>query len=47
MKKTISILIFEKEFFLNSILQEQLSKLNNYQITLIDDNENLMKIIKE
>ena len=47
MKKTISILIFEKEFFLNSILEEQLSKINNYQITLIDDNENLMKIIKE
>ena len=47
MKKTISILIFEKEFFLNSILEEQLSKINNYQITLIDDNENLIKILKK
>ena len=47
MKKNISILIFEKEFLLNSILEEQLSKINNYQITIIDDNENLLKIIKE
>ena len=47
MKNTISILIFEKEIFLNSILEEQLSKINNYQITIIDDNENLLKIIKE
>ena len=47
MKKKISILIFEKEFFLNSILEEQLSKINNYQITLVDDNEKLFEIIKE
>ena len=47
MEKTISILIFEKDFFLNSILEEQLSNINHYQITVIDDNENLMKIIKE
>ena len=47
MKKNISILIFEKEFFLNSILEEQLSKINNYQITLVDDNEKLFEIIKE
>ncbi len=47
MKKNITILIFEKEFFLNSILEEQLSKINNYQITLVDDNEKLFEIIKE
>ena len=47
MKKTISILIYEKEFFLNSILKEQLSKIANYHITLVDNNENLFEIIKE
>ena len=47
MKKTISILIYEKEFFLNSILKEQLSKIPNYHITLVDNNENLFEIIKE
>ena len=30
MKKTISILIYEKEFFLNSILKEQLSKIAKF-----------------
>ena len=47
MKKTISILVYEKEFFLNSILKEQLSQIPNYHITLIDNNENLFEIIKE
>ena len=47
MKKNISILIFEKENILNSILKEQLTKINNYQITLVDDNEKLFEIIKE
>ena len=47
MKKTISILIYEKEFFLNSILKEQLSQTTNYHITLVDNNENLFEIIKE
>ena len=47
MKKTISILIYEKEFFLNFILKEQLSQIDNYHITLVDNNENLFKIIKE
>ena len=45
MKKNISILIFEKEFFLNSIIEEQLSKIDNYQITLVDDNKKLFEII--
>ena len=47
MEKNTSILIFEKENILNSILKEQLTKINNYQITLVDDNENLFKIVKE
>ena len=47
MKKTISILIYEKEFFLNSILKEQLSKITNNHITVVDNNENLFEIIKE
>ena len=47
MKKTKSILIYEKEFFLNFIFKEQLSQIDNYHITLVDNNENLFKIIKE
>ena len=47
MKKTISILIYEKELFLNSILKEQLSQTANYHITSVDNNENLFEIIKE
>ena len=47
MEKNTSILIFEKENILNSILKEELTKINNYQITLVDDNENLFKIVKE
>ena len=44
MKKNISILIFEKEKILKSILEEQIS---NYQITFEDDNENLFKTVNE
>ena len=47
MKKNISILLFEKEIFLNSILEEQLSNFSNYQISLVDHNRNLFKIINE
>ena len=47
MKKKISILIYEKEIFLNSILKEQLSQIDNYHITFEDNNENLFEIIKE
>ena len=44
MKKNISILIFEKEKNLKSILEEQIT---NYQITFVDDNENLFKTVNE
>ena len=44
MKKNISILIFEKEKILKSILEEQIS---NYQITFEDDNENLFKTVNK
>ena len=47
MKETTSILIYEKELFLNSILKEQLSQTTNYHVTLVDNNENLFEIIKE
>ena len=44
MKKNISILIFEKEKILKSILEDQIL---NYQITFEDDNENLFKTVNE
>ena len=45
MKKDFTILIYEKDKTLNSILIEQLSYLDKYEICLIVDQINLFKII--
>ena len=47
MKKDFTILIYEKDKILNSILIEQLSYIAKYEIFLIDDQINLFKIINE
>ena len=45
MKKNISILIYENEFFLNSIFKEQFSNIDRYKINLINDHKKLTEII--
>ena len=45
MKKNISILIYENEFFLNSIYKEQFSNIDKYKINLINDHKKLTEII--
>ena len=45
MKKDFTILIYEKDKTLNSILIEQLSYLDKYETCLIVDQINLFKII--
>ena len=47
MKKDFTILIYEKDKNLNSILIEQLSYFAKYEIFLIVDQINLFKIIHE
>ena len=47
MKKDFTILIYEKDKTLNSILIEQLSYFAKYEISLVVDQENLFKIIHE
>ena len=47
MKKNISILIYENEFFLNSIFKEQFSIIDRYKINLINDDKNLIEIIDQ
>ena len=45
MKKNISILIYENDFFLNSIFTEQFSNINRYKINLISDHKKLTEVI--
>ena len=47
MKKDFTILIYEKDKTLNSILIEQISYFAKYEISLVVDQENLFKIIHE
>ena len=47
MEKDFTILIYEKDKILNSILIEQLSSVLKYKICLIVDQINLFKIIHE
>ena len=47
MEKDFTILIYEKDKILNSILIEQLSYFPKYKLCLIDDQINLFKIIYE
>ena len=44
LKQNISILLYEKEKLLNSILQYQISNYNNYDLVVIENNEKLHKI---
>ena len=45
MKKNISILIYENDFFLNSIFAEQFSNIDRYKINLINDHKKLIEVI--
>ena len=45
MKKNISILIYENDFFLNSIFAEQFSNIDRYKINLISDHKKLTEVI--
>mgnify|MGYP001229200225 CR=1 FL=1 len=45
MKKNISILIYENEFFLNSIFKEQFLNIDKFKIMLINDHKKLTEII--
>ncbi len=45
MKKNISILIYENDFFLNSIFTEQFSNIDRYEINLINDHKKLTEVI--
>lgn len=45
MKKNITILIYENDIFLNSILKEQFSNIDRYKINLINDHKRLIEII--
>ena len=47
MKKNLSLLIYEKDETLNSILMEQLGYLSNYEITLINNYSNLFNLINK
>ena len=44
MKRNTSILLYEKDKLLNSILIKQISYFEDYEIHLVDKNENLLKI---
>ena len=46
LKQNLSILIYEKEKILNSILQYQISNYNNYNIVLIENHEELNDILR-
>ena len=45
MKKKYTLLIYEKEDFLNSILLEQLSYLEKYTIFIVNNEKKLLKMI--
>jgi len=47
MKKNISILIYENDFFLNSIFTEQFSNIDRYEINLINDHKKLTEVMTE
>ena len=45
LKKNISILLYEKEKILNSILQYQIINYNNYDVLVIENYEELLEIV--
>ena len=47
MEEKYTLLIYEKEFFLNSILQEQFSSFENYQVFIVDDETKLLEMINK
>ena len=47
LKKDFSILIYEKEKILNSILYYQISKHNNFKISVVDSNEEMFEVLNK
>ena len=47
LKKDFSILIYEKEKLLNSILYYQISNHNNYKISVVDSNEEMFEVLNK
>ena len=45
MKQNLSILLYEKEKILNSILHYQISKYNNYDLLIVENDEELHEIV--
>ena len=45
MEKNYTLLIYENEFFLNSIFREQFSSFENYQVYIVDDEKKLLEMI--
>ena len=45
LKQNLSILLYEKEKILNSILKYQISNYNNYEVLAIENHEELHEII--
>ena len=47
MEKKYTLLIYEKEFFLNSILQEQFSYLDKYNVFIVNDEKILSDMVSD
>ncbi len=47
LKKDFSILIYEKEKLLNSILYYQISNHNNFKISVVDSNEEMFEVLNK
>ena len=47
LKKDLSILIYEKEKLLNSILYYQISNHNNFKISVVDSNEEMFEVLNK
>ena len=47
LKQNLSILLYEKEKILNSILHYQISRYNNYDLFIVDKDEELQEIVTD
>ena len=47
LKQNLSILLYEKEKILNSILHYQISKYNNYDLLIVENDEELYEIVTD
>ena len=47
LKQNLSILLYEKEKILNSILQYQISKYNNYDLLIVENDEELHETVTD